>query len=83
MCMRAKAGIFIIIILLFLVGTVSAAGPFIVTVTSSKAYLTAGYTNNLAIISVNVKNVNTSLPVAGARVTFSVDDPSLGSFPVQ
>jgi hypothetical protein len=78
--MRAKAGIFIIIILLFLVGTVSAAGPFNVAVISSKAYLTAGYTNNLAIISVNVKNINTSLPVAGARVTFSVDDPSLGVF---
>ena len=61
-------------------GTVSAAGPFTVTVTSNKAYLTAGNTNNQAIITVNVKNVNTSAPVAGVPVTFSVDDSSLGTF---
>jgi len=77
--MRVKAGIFIIS-LLFLVGTVAAAGPFTITITSSKTYLTAGYTDNQAVISVNVKNSTTNANVAGAGVTFSVDDASLGTF---
>ena len=56
--MRTKSGIFILICLLFMVGTVAAAGPFTITINSSKTYLTAGYTNNQAVISVNVKNSN-------------------------
>ena len=79
--MRANAGIFIFIILLFLVvGTVSAAGPFTITVTSNKAYLIAGYTDNQAVISVNVKNSSTYANIEGAAVTFSVDDSSIGAF---
>jgi len=77
--MRAKAGIFIIICLLFLVGTVAAAGPFVITINSSKTYLTAGYSDQ-NVISVNVKNSTTFLNLAGAGVTFSVDDPSLGTY---
>jgi hypothetical protein len=80
MFMRAKAGIFIIISLLFLVGTVAAAGPFTITITSSKTYLTAGYTDNQAVINVNVKNSTTNVNVSGAAVTFSVADPSLGTY---
>jgi hypothetical protein len=78
--MRANAGIFIIICLLFLVGTVGAAGPFTITITSSKTYLIAGYTDNQAVISVNIKNSSTSAPVSGADVKFSVDDASFGTF---
>ena len=63
--MRAKAGIFIIICLLLLVGTVAAAGPFTIKITSSKTYLIAGYTDNQAVISVNVKNSTTKMKLVG------------------
>lgn len=78
--MRANAGILIIICLLFLVGTVGAAGPFTITITSSKTYLIAGYTDNQAVISVNIKNSTTNAPVSGADVKFTVDDASFGTF---
>ena len=72
--MRAKADILIIMgLLLLLVGTVSAADPFTIKITSSKSYLIAGYTDNQAAINVNVKNSTTNTNIEGATVMFGVD----------
>jgi hypothetical protein len=78
--MRAKAGILLIIGLLLLVGTVAAADPFTIKITSSKSYLIAGYTDNQAVINVNVKNSTTNTSIGGATVMFGVDDNSLGTY---
>jgi hypothetical protein len=78
--MRVKAEILIIICLLLLVGTVGAAGPLTLNITSSKSYVIAGYTDNQAIISVNVKNSTTYGNLTGAAVKFRVIDPSFGTF---
>jgi hypothetical protein len=81
--MRAKADILIIaglLFLLLLVGTVAAANPFTITINSSKSYVIAGYTDNQAAITVNVKNSTTNANIAGATVTFGVDDSSLGTY---
>ncbi len=40
----------------------------------------AGYTDNQAAITVNVKNSTTNANIAGATVMFGVDDSSLGTY---
>jgi len=72
--MRAKAGIFIIVGLLFLVGTVGAVIQ--VGVIGNSSWLVAG-SGSSAAYTVTVTNT-TSGPVQGAAVTFSVD-PDYGT----
>jgi hypothetical protein len=72
--MRAKAGILIIIGLLFLVGMVSGHIPDTVTIISDKSYLTANNVDQ-STITVWVWNTTTgsTIPITGAAVSFSVD----------
>jgi hypothetical protein len=80
--MRAYAGIFIIISLLLLVGSVGALGiPDTLTITSDKIYLTANGVDQ-ATITVLIFNTTAGFagPVKGAAVVFSVLDPTLGTF---
>jgi hypothetical protein len=72
--MRANAGILIIICLLFLVGTVAALIPDIVTISSDKSYLTANNVDQ-STITVIVSNTTPGFagPIQGATVTFSAD----------
>ena len=61
--MRAKAGILIIIGLMFLVGTVTAVGiPDTLTVTTDKAWIIA---NNVDQSTITVKVTNTTSPYNG------------------
>ena len=78
MFMRAKAGIIIIIGLLFLVGTVAANIPDRIIVTSDKTYLTANG-GDQSTISVSVSNTRTGIDIQGATINFNVLDPSLGT----
>jgi hypothetical protein len=75
--MRANAGIFIIICLLFLVGTVAAVGiPDKVTITSDKSYLIANNVDQ-ATITVIVENTTAGFagpPNPGAIVTFAINN---------
>ncbi len=75
--MRAKAGVFIIICLLFLIGAVAANFPDSIIVTSDKSYLTANGVDQ-STISVIVSNVSSG-PLQGATINFNVLDPSLGT----
>jgi hypothetical protein len=75
--MRAKAGVFIIICLLFLVGTVAANFPDNIIVTSDKSYLTANGIDQ-STISVSVSNVSSG-PLQGVTIDINVLDPSLGT----
>jgi len=76
--MRARAGIFIIIIgMLFLVGTVAANFPDNIIVTTDKSYLTANGVDQ-STISVIVSNVSSG-PLQGVTINFNVLDPSLGT----
>ena len=73
--MRAYAGIFILICLLFLVGTVGAAGiPDTITVTTNKPWIVA---NNVDTSTITVSVTNTtpgySGNVSGVTVTLAVD----------
>ena len=81
--MRANAGIFIIICLLFLVGTVGAVGipDTISTPTSDKSYVAAG-SDDQATITAIVSNTTPGFAglVTGAKVEFTVLDPSFGTF---
>jgi len=72
--MRAKAGILILICLLFLVGTVGAVIQ--VGVTGNSSWLVAG-SGSSAAYTVTVTNT-TSGPIQGAIVTFTVD-PAYGT----
>ena len=81
--MRANAGIFIIICLLFLVGTVGAVGipDTISTPATDKSYVAAG-SDDQATITAIVSNTTPGFAgfVTGAMVEFTVLDPSLGTF---
>jgi len=73
--MRANAGIFIIICLLFLVGTVGAVGiPDTVTVSTNKPWIVA---NNVDTSTITVTVMNTTFPdngpVQGVTVNLAVD----------
>jgi len=80
--MRAETQILIVISLLFLAGTVAANIPDTVTITSDKPYyLYPGIPGQTSTITVVVENTTPgySGTVGGADVTFSVNDPALGT----
>jgi hypothetical protein len=83
MFMRARAGIFIIIIsLLFLVATVEAVGiPDTVTVNTDKPWIVANNVDQ-SIITVSVTNTTfpNNGPVSGVLVNFAVNDSAYGTF---
>ena len=68
--MRAKAGIFIIICLLLLVGTVAAVIPDNVVITGNSSWIVAGH--GLSTYTVTVKN--NSFGVPNADISFSVNN---------
>lgn len=69
--MRAKAGLLIIIGLLFIVASVTAAG-LTASIVSNKQWVVANGADQ-AEISVNVMNATSGIPVMGAAVTFTVE----------
>ena len=72
--MRAYAGIYIIICLLFLVGTVGAAGiPDTITVTTDKPWIIAN-NGDTSTITVTVMNTSTASGVQGVTVNLAVND---------
>ena len=77
-CMRAYAGIVIIISLLFLVGTVAAYIPDKITFTSNPEWLTA---NNIdqSTITVKITNQSNNLLLSSSTVVFTITDASLGT----
>ena len=75
--MRAYAGIFILICLLFLVGTVGAVIPDKVVITGNSSWIVAG--SSPTILTVTVTN-QSSGGVSNANVSFSVNN-TLGTFP--
>ena len=84
--MRAEAKILIIISLLFFAGTAAAITgiPDKVTITSNKLYLYPGITGDQSSITVIVENTTTtpvdySGKIGGATVTFTVNNPVLGT----
>lgn len=72
--MRANAGIFIIICLLFLVGTVAATDASVIS--TSKNWVIANGSDQ-STITVNVQN-NTG-PINGAKVDFTIDNSVYGT----
>lgn len=79
--MRAKAGMFIIIVLLFLVGTVAAVGnPDTVIVTTDKPWIVANNVDQ-SIITVTVTNTTFLYngPVSGVPVNLAVNDTIYGT----
>ena len=78
--MRANAGIFIIIFLMFLIGTVEAVGiPDTVFISTDKPWIVA---NNVDQSTVTVIVMNTTSDpgaVPGATVNLVVNDPALGT----
>ena len=74
--MRAYAGIFILISLLFLVGTVGAVMPDKITFTSTPEWVVANGVYQSTII---VRITNQSMPLSSSTVIFTVTDSSLGS----
>ena len=77
--MRANAGIFIIIFLLFLVGTVEAAGvPDHVSITIEKPWIIANNVDE-STITVTVMDATGTI-VPNATVTLLVNDTALGTF---
>ena len=83
--MRANAGIFIIIFLLFLVGTVEAVGiPDTVSISTDKPWIVA---NNADQSTITIYVTNTtpgySGSVPGASITLLVNDNALGTLDPQ
>ncbi len=72
--MRANAGIFIIIFLLLLVGTVAAANSG--SISTSKDWVIADGSDHSTI---TVTALNSTGPVNGATVDFAVNDPQYGT----
>ncbi len=81
--MRAKAGIFIFICLLFLIGTVGA-DPLTITNSSSNTWISVSDPDNPAVITSTVITVNVKdtagANVENATVSFGVEN-LLGTFP--
>ncbi len=75
--MGVKTGIFIVICLLFLIGTTTALIPDASTVTLSNSWVVA---NGVDWTTITVTALNESAPVPNAIVQFSVDNPIYGSF---
>ena len=79
--MRAKAVIFTIIFLLFLVGTVGAVGiPDTVTISTDKPWIVANNADHSAI-TITVSNTTPGYngPVQGATIILVVNDTALGT----
>ena len=75
--MRANTGILIIIGLLLLVGTVGAAMPDTVTITSDKAWVVAnGVDQSIYYRGSNKYHPRLCGPIQGATVTFSINNTS-------
>jgi hypothetical protein len=80
-CMRAKAGIFILIFLLLLVGTVAAVGnPDTIIVTSDKPWIIANNVDQ-SIITITVKNTTSGYEgvIQGVPVNLAVNDTIYGT----
>ena len=75
--MRANGGIFSIICLLLLVGTVAGHLPDNSTITTSKPWVIANGVDQ-TIITVMVSNVSEGA-IEGAAVSFTIDNPVYGS----
>jgi len=77
--MRAYAVIFILICLLFLIGTVGAAGiPDTITVTTDKPWIIAN-NGDTSTITVTVTNTSTASGVQGVIVNLAVNDTIYGT----
>ncbi len=76
--MRTKAGIMILVGLLFLT-VAAAAEPLSATINTSNPWIVASGSDQ-ATITVNVKNTSYNTNTAGASVVFTTNDPVYGSF---
>jgi hypothetical protein len=79
--MRAKSGIFIIVSLLFLAGTVSALYPGASTIAVNDSWVVANGadTDAITVYALNTTHGHTTVPVVGAAVQFAVADPKYGT----
>lgn len=74
--MRANAGILVIIGLLLLMGTVSAADPYTLSISNSPEWIVA---NGVDQSTITVIVMNSSVPVKDATVQFVVNDSVYGT----
>ena len=79
--MRAKSGIFIIVSLLFLTGTVSALYPGASTIAVNNSWVIANGVDKdvITVTALNTTHGHTTDPVIGATVQFAVNNSKYGT----